>query len=426
MDVGVIFNIVPRLLPTFMLGVVALVGLLLQQKKGNEVVEGTVKTMVGVLILFAGVDLLVDTISPIATLFSKVFPGSGEPITADWVAFLGEYGIEIVLTLVFGFLVNLLIARFTKLKYVFLTGHILFWNSFIVVGALADAGKLSGVTLIVVGSIILGFLSSLMPALVAGSVEKLTGSRDFSIGHTTTIHAIFGAWVGKLVGDPSDSMEDMEIKEGWSFLKSMTVSTSIIMFLLYLIMGFVAGVGFAAETFTGGTTWLWFLWIIFKGLMFGAGLTVLLTGVRMMLGEIIPAFHGLATKVVPEAVPALDCPMIFPYGQNSLAIGFPLAMITSMITLVIFGVAGYKYLLLPLVVAAFFDVGPGVIIANATGGRRGAIVYALLGGVVLIVLQALSIPFATNSTAGFLNLFGGNDFSLFAIVIRGILSIFGL
>jgi PTS system ascorbate-specific IIC component len=101
-------------------------------------------------------------------------------------------------------------------------------------------------------------------------------------------------------------------------------------------------------------------------------------------------------------------------------------MLTSMVTLVIFSLAGYKYLLLPLVVAAFFDVGPGVIMANATGGRRGAIIYALLGGVILIVLQALSIPFATNTTAGFLNLFGGNDFSLFAIVIRGILSIFGL
>jgi PTS system ascorbate-specific IIC component len=426
MDVGVIFNIVPRLLPTFMLGIVALIGLLLQRKKGNEVMEGTVKTMVGVLILFAGVDLLVDTISPISTLFSKVFPGSGEPITADWVGFLGEYGVEIVLVLVFGFLVNLLLARVTKLKFVFLTGHILFWNAFIVVGALADAGKISGVTLIIAGSILLGVISTVLPALVAKFVYQLTGTKDFSIGHTTTVHAFLGAWIGKLVGDPDKSLEDVEMSESWSFMKSMTVSTSLIMFLLYLVMGFVAGVGFAAETFTGGTVWLWFLWIIFKGLMFGAGLTVLLTGVRMMLGEIIPAFHGLAQKVVPEAVPALDCPMVFPYGPNSLAIGFPIAMISSLITLVIFGTLGYKYVLLPLVVAAFFDVGPGVILANATGGRRGALVYAVLGGVLLIVLQALSLPFATNTTAGFLNLFGGNDFSLIAIVIRGIASLFGL
>ena len=426
MDVGVLFNIVPRLLPTFMLGIVALVGLLLQRKKVNEVVEGTIKTMVGVLVLFAGVDLLVSTIEPIATLFSKVFPGSGQEITSDWVGFLGQYGVEIVLTLVFGFLVNLVIARFTQLKYIYLTGHILFWNAFIVVGALAEGGKIEGVLLVVLGSIILGFLSALMPALIAKPIEKLTGSRDFSIGHTTTIHSLLGAWVGKLVGDPSKSLEDVKMKEGWSFLKSMTVSSSIIILLIYLVMGFVSGLGFAAETFTGGTVWLWFLWIIFQGLMFAAGLTVLLTGVRMMLGEIIPAFHGLASKVVPDAVPALDCPMIFPFGQNSLAIGFPIAMAASLVTLVIFGLAGYQYLLLPLVVAAFFDVGPGVILANATGGRRGAIIYAILGGIMLIVLQAISIPLVTNTTAGFLNLFGGNDFSLFTIVIRGILSIFGL
>ena len=426
MDVGVIFSIVPRLLPTFLLGIVALVGLLLQKKKVNEVIEGTVKTMVGVLVLFAGVDILVNTISPIATLFAQVFPGSGDPIATDWVAFLGEYGAQVVLVLVFGFLVNLLLARITKLKFVFLTGHILFWNAFIVVGALADGGKINGVALIVLGSILLGIISTVFPALIAKFVYKLTGSEEFSIGHTTTVHAFFGAYIGKLVGDPSKSLEDVKISEGWSFLKSMTVSTSLIMFLLYLVMGFVAGLQFAADSFTGGTIWLWFFWILYQGFLFGVGLTVLLTGVRMMLGEIIPAFHGLAQKVVPDAVPALDCPMVFPYGPNSLAIGFPIAMITSLITLVLFGVFGYKYVLLPLVVAAFFDVGPGVILANATGGRRGALVYAALGGVILIVLQALSLPFATNSTAGFLNLFGGNDFSVIAIVIRGVLSIFGL
>ncbi len=144
-----------------------------------------------------------------------------------------------------------------------------------------------------------------------------------------------------------------------------------------------------------------------------------------MLAEIIPAFHGLAEKVVPDAVPALDCPMIFPFGQNSLAIGFPIAMITSMITLVIFSVAGYKYQLLPLVVAAFFDVGPGVILANATGGRRGAIVYALLGGVVLIVLQAISCPLQ-QLHRWLPESIWRYDFSLFAIAIRGTLSIFGL
>jgi PTS system ascorbate-specific IIC component len=425
MTPDLLFKIVPRLLPTFMLGLVALVGMALQRKSFSEVMSGTIKTMVGVLVLFAGVDILSGVITPLSQLFSKVYVGTGEPISADWVGFLGTHGIEIVLIMVLGFLINLLLARFTSMKYVFLTGHILFWNAYMVTGALADGGRITGVALVVIGSILLGIILTVFPALISRFVFKLTGSRDFTIGHTTTVHAFLGAWVGKLVGDKSQDMEDIKLPESLSFIKSMTISTSIIMFLLYLVMGWVAGVAFAAETFTGGSQALWYFWVILQGLLFGAGLTILLTGVRMMLAEIIPAFHGLAQRVVPQAVPALDCPMIFPYGQNSLAIGFPIAMIFSLITLVIFGAAGYKYLLLPLVVAAFFDVGPGVILANHTGGRRGALVYAALGGVLLIVLQAVSIPFVSNSVAGFLNLYGGNDFSIIALVIGGISRLFG-
>ncbi|MEW6504854.1 MAG: PTS ascorbate transporter subunit IIC [Chloroflexota bacterium] len=425
MDVGLIFSIVPRLLPTFMLGLVALLGLLLQRKTFSEVVSGTIKTMAGVIILFSAVDLLVGVISPISTMFGKVYAFQGEPISVDWTAFLSEYGIPVVLVMVFGFFVNILLARLTKLKYVFLTGHIMFWNAFMVVAALADAGKIKGVALIVLGSVIQGVLATVLPALIAPFVFKLTGSKDFTIGHTTTILAVIGAWIGKLVGDPSKSTEDLKISDNWSFLKSMTISTSLIMFLLYLVMGFIAGPAWAAETFSGGSQPIWYLWIIYQGILFGASLTILLTGVRLMLAEIVPAFHGIAKKIVPDAIPALDCPMVFPYGQNALAIGFPIAMIASLVTLVIFGTIGYRYVLLPLVVAAFFDVGPAAVLANTTGGRRGAIVASIVGGVLLIVFQALSLPFVANTAAGFINAFGGNDFSIIAIVVGGIARLLG-
>ncbi|KPL78769.1 hypothetical protein ADN00_05920 [Ornatilinea apprima] len=425
MNVGLIFSIVPRLLPTFMLGLVALLGLLMMRKTFSEVITGTIKTMAGVIILFSAVDLLSGVISPISTMFSKVYAFQGEAVAVDWTAFLSQYGVPVILVMVFGFLVNLVLARVTKLKYVFLTGHIMFWNAFMVVAALADAGKITGVPLVVIGSLIHGALSTILPALIAPFVFKLTGNKDFTIGHTTTSIALVGAWIGKLVGDPSKSTEDMKISDSLSFLKSMTISTSIIMFLLYLVMGFIAGPAWAAETFSGGSQPIWYLWIIYQGILFGASLTILLTGVRLMLGEIVPAFHGFAKKVVPDAIPALDCPMVFPYGQNALAIGFPIAMIASLVTLVVFGAFGYPYVLLPLVVAAFFDVGPAAVLANATGGRRGAIVASIVGGVLLIVLQALSLPFVANTAAGFINAFGGNDFSLIAIVVGGIARLLG-
>ncbi|MDY6873293.1 MAG: PTS transporter subunit IIC, partial [Chloroflexota bacterium] len=339
MDVGVIFNIVPRLLPTFMLGLVALVGLLLLKKSFSQVITGTIKTMAGTLILFTAVDVLSAVIGPIAELFGMVYTFEGQAAAADWTAFLGNFGVPVVLVMVFGFLVNLVLARVTKWKYVFLTGHIMFWNAFMVVAALADGGKLTGLPLIVIGSLVQGFLSTLLPAMISPFVFKLTGKKDFTIGHSTTIIAVIGALLGKWFGDPSKSTEDLELPEGWSFIKSMTVSTSLVMFLIYFVMGFIVGVPNAAAAYTGGVQWMWFLWIIMQAILFGGGLSILLTGVRMMLGEIVPAFNGVAKKVVPNAIPALDCPMIFPYGQNALMIGFPIAMIASLVTLVIFGAA---------------------------------------------------------------------------------------
>jgi PTS system ascorbate-specific IIC component len=302
----------------------------------------------------------------------------------------------------------------------------MFWNAFMVTAALADGGKLSGIPLIVIGAIVLGIILTALPALISPFVFKLTGNRDFTIGHTTTIIAVIGAYLGKWFGDPKKSTEDSKISDKWSFMKSMTVSTTLVMFLLFIVLGIISGWSWTATTYGAGSSLITILALFYKAILFGASLTILLTGVRMMLSEITPAFKGLADKVVPNAIPALDCPMIFPYGQNALSIGFPIAVISSMVALVIFGLTGYPYMLLPTIVAAFFDVGPACILANSTGGRRGVIITAIIGGFLMIGFQAAALPFVMNSAAGFVNLYGGNDFGIIAVVVGGIAKLFGL
>lgn len=424
MDMTLIPIVVPKLLPTFMLGVVALLGLLLQRKSFNDVIAGTARTMIGVIILFSGVDLLVAVISPIAALFSHVYALEGTA-AVDFTAFLAQYGGAIVLVMLAGFLVNVLLARLTPLKYIFLTGHILFWNAFMVTAALADGGRLTGIPLIVIASLILGLISTVLPALIAPFIYELTGTKDFTIGHTTTVLAIVGAYIGRRFGDKSRSTEDIKLPQSLGFMKEVVISTSVVMVLLYLAMGLLAGPLWTAQQFTGGSMGVWPGWAVFQGLSFGAGIVILLTGVRMMLAEIVPAFHGIASTIVPDAVPALDCPLVFPYAPNALTIGFPIAIATSLITLIIFGLAGFPMVLLPLVVAAFFDVGPAAVLANATGGLRGAVLASAFGGVLLIVLQAASLFFVSNTAAGFINAFGGNDFSLIALVVGGIARLIG-
>ena len=74
----------------------------------------------------------------------------------------------------------------------------------------------------------------------------------------------------------------------------------------YTNLGGLLNVG--AETQTH-----WAVWAITSGLSFAGGVYIILSGVRLIVGEIVPAFRGIAMKLVPNAIPALDCPVLFPY-----------------------------------------------------------------------------------------------------------------
>lgn len=61
----------------------------------------------------------------------------------------------------------------------------------------------------------------------------------------------------------------------------------------------------------------------------------------MMLAEIVPAFRGIATKLAPGSVPAMDIPLIFPYGPNALLLGFLIAAAVNIIS--IFAAGSFRF-----------------------------------------------------------------------------------
>ena len=67
---------------------------------------------------------------------------------------------------------------------------------------------------------------------------------------------------------------------------------------------------------------IFIVYAVVQSLTFAAGIAVILVGVRLFVGEIIPSFKGIADKLVPNAIPALDCPVLFTYSPNSVILGF--------------------------------------------------------------------------------------------------------
>lgn len=376
--------------PAVILGLVALIGLLLQKKEGTKVFSGTVKTALGMLIVSAGAGLVVTAILPFVGLFQEVFNLDGFATGSELISAAMQEAVPAIagtsaIIMAVGFLVNVILARFTPLKYIFLTGHMMWIASVLVAYCLYSAG-FNETMIVIVGSIIQGALLTVLPAISQPIVRKITGSNDFAIAHLTTLGTVPAAYIGKLVGDKSKSTEDMKLPKALSFFKDTAMSISVVMFVFYLALVLIAGPDRVAP-YAGGVNYIMFG--LLQALGFAAGVLVLLQGVRMFLGELVPAFKGIADKLVPNAVPALDVPAIFTYAPNALMIGFITAVIGMLVAMVASS-AAFGVVPLVSIIGAFFTGGVAGIMGNALGGRRGAVAAGFSYGFILIFLSGFT------------------------------------
>ena len=102
------------------------------------------------------------------------------------------------------------------------------------------------------------------------------------------------------------------------------------------------------------TTTNWIVWAFTRGLSFAGGVYIILSGVRLIIGEIVPAFKGIAQKLVPGAKPAIDCPIAFTYAPNAVIIGFLSSFVGGILGLLILGVINAQ-------IAAIALILPGVV-----------------------------------------------------------------
>jgi len=378
-------------LPAFVLGLIALVGLLAQRKSAGEVASGTIKTVLGLLIMSVGIGALITALIPIQAMFQAGIPAAGfetfvtfdeAVVSAVQDTNIGEIGAAIAWTMLFGYIIHILVSRFTKFKYIYLTGHMIWIHA----GAFAILFHSFGLSLlwtVVFASIVDGFYMTLAPALAQSVMRKITGGDEIAFGHGQTLLNMVGAWVGGWIGDPEDSAEKLELSDALSFFRDMAISISLVMLVVTLIGAILAlfqiGVAGFQESISGGQNWL--IFSILQALGFTAGVLVLLQGVRMLIAEIVPAFKGIAERVIPGAIPALDCPVIYPFAPNSLIIGLISGTIGQALGMVALALIRWP-VPLPSMIAAFFASGAGAIFGNATGGKRGAWAGGFLWGFV--------------------------------------------
>lgn len=382
------------------IALVAMVGLILQKKSFGNVVSGTLKTLLGFQVLSAGSGIIVNSLIYFGKIFTEGFGMQGiipsiEAINGQAMTSLG-LGSEIALTLLAIFICNILIARFTRWKYIFLTGQALLWMATMCTVFGHFAG-LSGATLVIVGGIVGGIFAVAMPAIAQPIIRKITGSNDIALGHFCTIGYMFAAAVAKLTGNEKESTEDIKLPKSMEFLQDTYLSVMTVMVPLYIVTAFFAGPEFCAE-FAGSTNYLMHAFL--QAIQFVVGVYVMLAGVRLLLAEIVPAFRGIALKLVPDSIPALDCPVLFAYAPNAVIVGFVSTTIGSIIAMFVLPMFGLA-MILPGMLTNFFAGGTAGVFGNAVGGRRGAIISGIAHGFFITLLPALLVNIFTG--LGFVN-----------------------
>ncbi len=394
--------------PPVLLGLIVALGLILQKKSFGDIIKGAFLAAIGMVIIDTGVGIIAGIIAPISGAFTIATGGVvGEGLNDA--TFTAVHGGEVGMAMFFALALHLLIARFTKFKTVFLTGHMMWWFPFIFVAA-GIQGGMSGWSVVALSAVLSALYFSIMPWILRKYVFAVIGDESFTLGHPTGILSLLSGFVASKVGNKEKSTEDINVPSAFSFFREISITASIVMFIMYLVIGLAIPEGFALTTDL-------FTYSLKQAITFGAGIVVLMQGVRMLVNQIVPSFRGISEKLVPNALPAFDCPMVFSYKPNALLIGFVISLVVSTLMVLVLNMTNlFGIILIPLVFTSFFEIGTAAIIAEGQGGLRGCIIGTIVAAVVAVLIMGLSVVLYNSTISNWMLVFGGNDFSLFGSI----------
>lgn len=425
--------------PAILVGLMALVGLVLQGKAIEDVIKGTVKTIVGFLVLSAGSAFLQSgSLLAFGEVFNYAFNMNGVVPNNEAVVSMAltSFGQATAIIMCLGMVLNIVLARFSRMRYIFLTGHHTLYMA-CMIAVVLSVGGLDGWSLYLAGGCLLALIMVLSPAYCQPTMKKITKTDAVAFGHFGGFGYWLSAQVGKLFKkDKERSTESINFPKRLIFLRDTTVSIGITMIILFMIVtGVAVSRGLLSEDPTHfqylnellnvgtETKTNWIVWSFTAGLSFAGGVYIILSGVRLVIGEIVPAFKGIAEKLVPGAKPALDCPVVFPYAPNAVIIGFLVSFVGGVVGLFILGAIDASLLsvalILPGVVPHFFCGATAGVFGNAEGGLKGCVAGSFVHGLLITFLPAICMP--VFGALGFTGAtFSDADFSVLGIIYGNI------
>lgn len=376
------------------LGLIALVGLLLQKKKAEEVFTGTVKTMLGYYVFNAGSNLAIGALQIINTILTpSLGVESGIVQTSGTFMTYLAYGIEylaprVIPLFIVAWFVHIVIVRIFNryVKAVYLTVHkALEFLSILMIFFYTVMGY-EGMALYIPVVGISALWWTISPMLTYKSSMEIT-ENGFCLGHGNQIGAFIADKIGGFFGDPEkDDVNKLKLPGFLNIFSDSTMNLAISMPLTFIVTWIIVMIigNPTAMTALGEASGDYnsFIYMIIQGLTFTAGAVILLQGVNMFLSSLVPAFQGISEKIIPGCVPAVDCIAYFGFSPVSVILSFVsylFAGILCSIFCLIFKTPIFLFFAVP---SAFFDSASIGVFANHKGGWKAVIAVGFICGLI--------------------------------------------
>ncbi|AXK51145.1 PTS ascorbate transporter subunit IIC [Spiroplasma alleghenense] len=428
--------------PAILIGIFALLGNLLQRKSFTNSIISTLTAALGFLILQAGGGFISDVLVKFSAGFKELFGIHGvlpnsDPLAINILATVSDVATMASFMLLISIILNVALARVTKFKYIFLTGHHALYSCV----ALAFLFKVANISIetewwyyIIVGSIIISIYMLLTPAMTSKQMQFLTKSDKIFIGHSNSFGFAIAGQIGNLVGKlrkgKIQSTENINFPKWLSIFKHSAISVTITMFILFSVIYFSLWAIEGREAMEkigilqAGESPVALVFIL--SLKFTAGLEVLMFGIRMMIGELMPALEGISKRFIPGARMAVDCPVVFAYAPTAVLIGFLSSLAGGIVG---FGIsiglnsaapAVISAVIIPGIVHHFFTGGTAATFANVKGGVLGAVLGSFVNGLITTFIPVMFLAMQSSFNFTFQPdgalMFAETDYSIFATI----------
>ena len=395
----------------YMVGFLTLLGYCLMGKKWYDTLAGTLKAIIGMLILNVGSGGLTSNFRPILAGLKDRFnltacvidPYYGQnAVTAGVEETFGKGFSQVMTLLLIAFIVNILLVRFnkvTKCRTLFTTGHVqvqqaatAYWLILFALPALRN----NDVVLMIIMSLVLGAYWAVGSNLTVKPMQELTEGAGFAIAHQQMFGIRLGYWLsGKLFGGKDGKPKgrkvgEMEMPGFFSIFNENMVCTAILMTVFFGIIMTVIGKPFFVAQGATKESESFVFYVFNTCLQFAVYLAILQLGVRTFVTELTASFQGIADKLLPSSVPGVDCAVCYGFGDsNAVTFGFLAGLTGQIVAIITLILLKSPTIIICGFVPVFFDNATIGLVANEKGGLKACLIIPFCSGLIQVFGAAL-------------------------------------